>query len=52
MSHNISREKVAPTHRKKGRERMESLNKTSLNHKKISTMGRPRNTLGNGVISI
>jgi hypothetical protein len=50
--HSRSREKVAPTRRTKGRERMDSLRKTIPNHKQRRTMGRQIKTLGNGVISI
>jgi hypothetical protein len=50
--HNRSREKVAPTHRTKGKKRMGSLRTTSPNRKQIRTMGRQRKTLGNCASSI
>jgi hypothetical protein len=50
--HSRSKVKVAPNHRKKGRERMDSFRTTSLNHKQRSMMGRQRNTSRNGVSSI
>jgi hypothetical protein len=46
------REKVAPTHRTKGRARMDSLRITSPNHEKRRTMRRQRKTLVNSVSSI
>jgi hypothetical protein len=38
--HSRSRERAAPTHRKKGKENMDSLRTTSLSHKQRRTMER------------
>jgi hypothetical protein len=47
--HNRRRARVAPTCIKKGRERMNSLNKTNIIHKQRMTMRRRRKTRGSGV---
>jgi hypothetical protein len=52
IPHSRSREKVAPTHRKKDGTRMEPLKKRSPSHKQIRVMKRRRKTLGSGVNSI
>jgi hypothetical protein len=41
--HNKRQERVAPTHRKKDREKMDSINTTSPSRKKIRTLERQRN---------
>jgi hypothetical protein len=50
--HNKIQEGVAPTHKTKDREKMESIKKTSPSHKKIRTLERQRKILGSGATSI
>jgi hypothetical protein len=50
--HNRSRERVAPTHKTKGKEKMESLRMTILSRKQRRTMETQRKTLGSGTTSI
>jgi hypothetical protein len=50
--HNKSQEGVTPTHRKKDREKMESIRKTTPSRKKIRTLERQRKILGSGATSI
>jgi hypothetical protein len=53
IPHRRSREKEAPTHRTKDRERMDPLRKPiSPSHKQRRVMRRQRKTLGSGVNSI
>jgi hypothetical protein len=50
--HSGRREREAPTHRKKDKEKRGSLKKTSLSHKKIRTMEIQRKILRSGAASI
>ena len=50
--HRKIQKRVAPTHRKKDREKMYSIRTTSPSHKQRRTMGRRRKISGNGATSI
>jgi hypothetical protein len=50
--HSRSRERAAPTHRTKGREKMDNLMTTSLSHKQRRTMKRRRKISKSGVTSV
>jgi hypothetical protein len=50
--HNKNQERVAPTYRKKDREKMYSIRKTNPRRKKTRTPERQRRILGSGVTSI
>jgi hypothetical protein len=50
--HNKSREREAPTHKTKGKAKMENLMTTSLSRKQRRIMKIQRNTLGSGATSI
>jgi hypothetical protein len=50
--HNKIQERVAPTHRKKYREKTDHLRTTIPSHKKIMTPERQRKILGSGATSI